>query len=64
MQLTGHPHFTGDVQNIHDLQLMYGMYVTNGRHMEHSRFMVDVQDGQNMKNQQSTDQKLPKCDSK
>ena len=33
----------GDVQNIHDLQLMYGTYATNSRHMEcatdHSRLL-------------------------
>ena len=34
----------GDVQNIQDLQLTYGMYATNGRHMERPSFMVDVQD--------------------
>ena len=44
MQWTVHPCFMGDVWDIHDLQLMYGMYVTNGRCMEHSRFMSDIQD--------------------
>ena len=44
MRQTGHPHFMSDVQNIHDLWLMYGTYATNGRHTEHSHFMVDVQD--------------------
>ena len=34
----------GDIQNIYDLRLMYGMYATNGRHMEHPHFMVDIQD--------------------
>ena len=34
----------GDVRNIHDLQLMYGLYVTNGRHTEHPCFTVEVQD--------------------
>ena len=34
----------GDIPNIHNLQLMYGAYATNGRHMECSRFMTDVQD--------------------
>ena len=34
----------GDVQNIHDLWLMYGTYVTNGRCTEHPCFTVDVQD--------------------
>ena len=41
---TGHPRFTGDIRNIHGLQLMYGSYVTNGRCTEHPHFMVDVQD--------------------
>ena len=34
----------GDVWDIHDLQLMYGSYVTNGRHTECPGFTVDVQD--------------------
>ena len=34
----------GDVQNIHDLWLMYRTYATNGRHMERARFTVDIQD--------------------
>ena len=34
----------GDVWNIHDLWLMYSLYVTNGRCTEHPCFMVDVQD--------------------
>ena len=34
----------GDVRNIHNLRLMYGLYTTNGRSTEHPRFMVDVQD--------------------
>ena len=34
----------GDVQNIHDLWLTYGSYVTNGRHMECPCFTVDIQD--------------------
>ena len=34
----------GDVQNIHDLWLTYGLYTTNGRGMECPRFTVDVQD--------------------
>ena len=33
----------GDVQNIHDLRLMYGTYMSNGRCTECSRFTVDVQ---------------------
>ena len=43
MRRTDHPHFMGDVRNIHDLWLTYGTYVSNGRHMECSRFTVDVQ---------------------
>ena len=34
----------GDVWNIPDLWLMYGTYMTNGRHMEPPHFTVDVQD--------------------
>ena len=34
----------GDVWNMHDLRLMYGSYVTNGRHTECPCFTVDVQD--------------------
>ena len=41
---TDHPHFTGDVRNIHDLWLTYGTYVSNGRHTECSHFTVDIQD--------------------
>ena len=41
--MTDHPLFMGDVWNIHDLQLMYGTYASNGRHMEHSHIMVDIQ---------------------
>ena len=44
MRQTDHPHFMGDVWNVHDLQLMYSTYMSNGRHMECSHFMVDVQD--------------------
>ena len=43
MRWTGCSRFTGHVRNIHDLRLMYGLYVTNGRRTEHSRFTVDVQ---------------------
>ena len=43
MPQTGHPHFMGDVQNVCDLRLTYSMYVSNGRHMEHSHFKVEVQ---------------------
>ena len=32
----------GDVRNIHNLWLMYGSYVTNGRRTEHPHFTVDV----------------------
>ena len=50
----------GDVWNIHDLRLMYSTYASNGRHTEHSHFMVDVQDmpaprWSEHQNQQSTD---------
>ena len=34
----------GDVQHIHDLRLMYGLYATNGRHTERPHFTVDIQD--------------------
>ena len=34
----------GDVLYIHNLWLMYSTYASNGRHMECSHFMVDVQD--------------------
>ena len=34
----------GDIRNIHDLQLMYSSYATNGRRTEHPHFTVDVQD--------------------
>ena len=34
----------GDVLNIHDLWLTYGLYATNGRRMERPHFMVDIQD--------------------
>ena len=44
MRQTDHPRFTGDVQNIHNLQLMYGTYMTNGRCTECPRFTVDAQD--------------------
>ena len=33
----------GDVQIVHNLQLKYGTYTSNGRHMEHSPSTVDVQ---------------------
>ena len=42
MHRTGHPRFTGDVQNIHDLQLTYSTYATNSRRTEHSHFTVDI----------------------
>ena len=34
----------GDVWNIQDLWLTYGLYATNGRCTEHPCFTVDVQD--------------------
>ena len=43
MTWTDHPHFTADVQIVHDLWLMYGTFMSYGRHTEHSRFAVDVQ---------------------
>ena len=43
MRQTDHPHFTGDIWNIHDLWLMYSIYVSNGRHTECPCFMVDIQ---------------------
>ena len=44
MQWTGHPHFWGDVWNIHDQRLTNGTYASNGRCTECSRFTVDIQD--------------------
>ena len=44
VQQTAHPCFMGDVWNIHDLQLTYGWYMTNGRRTECPHFTVDVQD--------------------
>ena len=35
---------SGDIRNIHDLQLTYGSYATNGRRTEHPCFTVDIQD--------------------
>ena len=58
---TDHPCFMGDVWNVHNLQLTYGTYASNGRCMEHSRFTVDVQGMPALgrwsepQNQQSTD---------
>ena len=43
IQQTGHPRFTGDIWNIHDLWLTYGSYATHGRHMERPCLTVDVQ---------------------
>ena len=34
----------GDVRNIQDLWLTYGMYATNSRHTECPSFTVDVED--------------------
>ena len=34
----------GDVQNIQDVWLTYGLYATNHRCTEHPHFTVDVQD--------------------
>ena len=58
----------GDVQNVHDLWLMYGTYASNGRCMEHSHFMVDVQGMPAQRKMVRTPkltkhrQNLPKCD--
>ena len=41
---TDHPHFMGDICNVHDLWLTYGTYASNGRCTECSHFMVDIQD--------------------
>ena len=43
MRQTDHPHFAGDIQIIHDLQLTYGTFTSYGKCMECSQFMVDVQ---------------------
>ena len=34
----------GDIWNIHDLRLTYGLYATNSRRKERPHFTVDVQD--------------------
>ena len=58
----------GDVQNVNDLWLMYGTYVSNGRHTECSHFMVDVQGTPALRKTVRTPeptkhrQQLPKCD--
>ena len=68
MKQTDHPHFMGDVRNVHDLQLTYGTYMSNGRHMKCSRFMVDVQGMPALRKMVRTPeltnhrQQLPKCD--
>ena len=43
MRQTDQPRYMGDVWNVHDLQLVYGTYASNGRHMECSCFTVDIQ---------------------
>ena len=43
MRWTDQPRFTGDIRIVHELRLMYGTYMSNGRHTEHSHFTVDVQ---------------------
>ena len=43
MRQTDHPCFMVDVQNVHNLRLMYGTYASNGRCTEHSHFTVDIQ---------------------
>ena len=68
MRWTGHPHFMGDIWNVHDLWLTYGTYASNDRQMEHSHFMVDVQGMPALQKTVRTPkltkhrQKLPKCD--
>ena len=68
MRRTDHPCFMGDVQDVHDLQLMYGMYASNSRHTECSCFTVDVQGTSALWKTVRTPkltkhrQKLPKCD--
>ena len=43
MHQAGHPHLTGDIQNVHDLQLTYGTYASKGRRTECSRFTADIE---------------------
>ena len=58
----------GDIWNVLDLRLTYGTYASNGRCMEHSRFMVDVQGMPALQKTVRTPeptkhrQQLPKCD--
>ena len=58
----------GDIQNVHDLWLMYSTYASNGRCTEHSCFMVDVQGMPALQKMVRTPeptkqrQQLPKCD--
>ena len=58
----------GDVWNAHVLQLTYGTYASNGRHMECSCFTVDVQGMPALWKMVRTPeptkhrQQLPKCD--
>ena len=68
MQQTDHPHFTGDIGNIHDLWVMYSTYVSNSRHTERSHFTVDVECMPTPQKMVRTPkltkhrQQLPKCD--
>ena len=68
MRQTDHSPFMGDVWNVHDLWLTYGTYASNGRHMEHSCFTVDIQDMSAPWNTVRTPnltnhrQQLPMCD--
>ena len=68
MRWTDHPRFMSDVQNVHDLQLMYGTYTSNSRCTEHSCFMVDIQGTPALWKMVRTPeltkhrQQLPKCD--
>ena len=67
MRWTDHPRFMGDVWNVHDLQLTYGTYTSNGRCTECSHFTVDVQGMPALQKMVRTPeptnhrQQLPKC---
>ena len=56
-----------NVWNVHDLQLIYGTYMSNGRHTECSHFTVDVQGMSALQKMVRTPkmtkhrQELPKC---
>ena len=67
MRQTDHPHFMGDIWNVHDLQLTYGTYTSNGRCTECSHFTVDIQGTPALQKMVRTPeltkhrQQLPKC---